>query len=1324
MLYLLALFLLLVLAAGIWVANSPLASESLCDKIRQALGQALGKPVTTGKCSIDIIPPALEVASLRVGSESERPWFEVSRLRVELDSLSLLGGRLALSRVRLWEPRVRWQVTTSGIVGLPSPAASGQGQAAAGNWLPERLELFRGQVDLALPGSRRVRLSDLQVQIDDLGDGEMAVHLSAGGGTLFDQRLGDPWPLDELQVTGVAGAESVFLEHLSLRSAGFSMQGSLQLELAAPEGGAGLAWLPPGWRPRGRLRLQLPLTELARWWPAGGGRGVLDVDVTTEQAGRLITVAARGEKIALAGTPPFSLDVRVTVSAEEVALERLVVKREQASLAGHGRMKLREPFAFSVDLKTSELAVGRWLSGLRLPVAIQSRVSGDISLEGSLAGRRGPRVVARSDLQLKHTVIRWQAQDREWNGSWPVANLQGQVHCDGQGLRWNDIHWQLGASSVLSSGYLDWRRGLVKLDGRAAPLLLADLAGSGGVPLAGQGQLEVHLEREREDYRGKVDFAMHGVKLGQRHLGQARGTVRLGDGLARLDNLTLRGPGGRLFINGKAGLRAPYPLGLVVDLAEARLADLLTVVQGERPPAWLDGRVGGRVLVSGDLAAPALALQVAARQIRVGPQLVDEAGLVGHLEGGSWHLDLLEARLGPGWIYARGDITPGLELDVSVYSTGLRANSFSWLPGGGALDFRLDLHMGVKGRLLAPQITGWAKVYDTRLEGRSLGDSFVSARATTESIKVQGRFFGRQLRVDASMLTEPFLPFTARLDFDLPELARLLPLGQGGNFFAARLAGHLQARGLVLRPLQSQGQLLLEKLSLVLAGARLQADGQWRLQLRGGQLQLEPLRLIGRQASMRLSGTCELGSGPRLLLEGRASLRLLPRWFNWLQRAQGRVSFSLGWGGSWMRPQMQGQVRITARDVKFAPWPQPLQQLSAKVHLDGRGMEFVSINGKVGGGTISGLGRLEWSGGTVSGLNLSLDLNRVQSRITSSLVATVSGSLNLSKPPGHRPRLAGYLNLHQGSYREKITLTGLSQGLFRRRLLPTRAYDTGREVLDLDMRVHVPDTLEVDYDLGLIRFTAEMGGQLRVSGSNERLGLLGELEAKRGQVRYLTRDFQLRRSLVRFLDEFSILPRVDLVADLLEVVDRGEEEGGKTEYRIELRVQAEGDKQPTISLDSDPPLDERDIVTLLNLGVTSQDVKTLRGEDLVGLGGEILARSLALDEKLRRIFPFPPQVVQPKYLRVRSRYSTSSRAQRQGAVSPRLEVGARLNFVSPDLELDYGRSLYDDADQNLDLSYRISRNVSARLRWENAEQDSPLVDVGDIGLDLRLRWEW
>ncbi len=719
--------------------------------------------------------------------------------------------------------------------------------------------------------------------------------------------------------------------------------------------------------------------------------------------------------------------------------------------------------------------------------------------------------------------------------------------------------------------------------------------------------------------------------------------------------------------------------------------------------------------------------QLAIANIHVGPQTVREANVLGRYDKGRWELDLLEARLGNGWIFGQGSLSAGGEVSGTLYSTGLSASSFDALAGRRDLDFRIDLHLQARGKLQAPEITGWVKIYDTVFNGRPLGDTVLKAAATTDVVDVSGKLLGGVADLKAHVFTEPGLPYLALLSFDVPTVGRFLPRERTGMALSGRVAGGLKAAGRVANLLDSKALVTLRQFDVTAAGLRVINRSNWQIALSERRVALSDVSLAGKQVSLSAEGVVDLSTKPfRLDVRGQGWIDADPfrRWVSWIEHASGRLAFDLHAFGRIQRPSFTGRAYLQARALKFGPWPQQLDEVSARVRFDERMLDVVKLDARVGGGTVTGLGRINWRRYVPERISISFDLDHVYSRVTSKIDATVSGGMGLTLRHGKLLTLDGRLTAHRARYREKTSLSRLSQGLFRKRLLPHQAYDASGEVLGLDIAVSFPDTLEVDYDLGLIRFITNMGGRLRVTGSNERLGLLGELESNSGSVEYLTRRFTMRRAIVGFTDRYSIVPRIKVQADLVETVDRGELEGGESEYRIFLDVEAEGDRQPLIRLTSEPPLEERDIVTLLNFGVTGQDVETFRSEDLLGLGSEILARSLDIDRRLQALLPVPTQVVQPRYVRIRSRYSGSSKAQRAGAISPRLEVGASLNFISPNLMIEYGRSLYNEFDQNLDLSYRFSARTTAKLRWENTEQETTLVNIGDIGLDLKFQWEW
>jgi autotransporter translocation and assembly factor TamB len=677
--------------------------------------------------------------------------------------------------------------------------------------------------------------------------------------------------------------------------------------------------------------------------------------------------------------------------------------------------------------------------------------------------------------------------------------------------------------------------------------------------------------------------------------------------------------------------------------------------------------------------------------------------------------------MGPGWVFARGTISPDLKLDLTAYSTGLRAASFVALTGlKDTLDFRLDLHMAVKGPVRSPALAGWAKVYDTRLKGQSMPDSFVSAKATTEDFHVKGRFLGELANLEGRAQLKSGLPFLAELEFETEQLGKYIALLTDALKPKAAISGTVKASGHLLNPRSITARLRVEGFSIETTGFKLKKRQPLLVILDAGTFKLKQFEIAGTDTVLTISGSGTLKGGPRLKAEGRVGLGLLSLMVDFIPKAAGSANLRLFLRGPWDAPAVSGSAAFNAGLLRFSFLSQDIRSVTGTVQFTPQMIQISKLQGEIGGGSFTGQGWVEMKDFAPQRYSLNLEPERVRYNVTKNLWGIGSGTLSLQGSRGGRLLLSGEIRVSQGSFSERIALASLSDGVFRHRIKKTRTYAVEREVADFDINLRIPERFKVRYNLDLVNFQAEMKGNIRVSGTNERLGLQGDLEALEGKVTYLSKDFALQSTSVQFVDEFSIHPRVEVLATRTEQVDRGEE--GKTDYHISLRMTADGNATPEIALTSDPPLEPHDIATLLHLGVTSQEVESLKSEDLVGLGGEILLRSFKLDERLSRMFPFPPEVIQPKYLRVRSRFAPGAGDQ-GGAVSPRVEVGAKLRLISDDLDVDYSRSLYDDTSQSLDLTYNLSEGVSTRLRWETDRETAP-GDIGDLGLDLKLHWEW
>ncbi len=1308
------LVLLALLAAGVVFLKSDLAAERVCGLLRAGVQERLHLETDIQACRIDLLPPALEASGLRLAAAGGGRLLTAASILFELDPLSLLAGEFEVDRVLLVDPHLHLRLVDGALVGSPagrSEAAAAEPMAGA---FPSQLEVEGGRLDLVLERWGLLQLQGLKLSLSSAAGGRMELAGEVAGGSL-DR----------------AGPRGTSLEVRPSRCRAVLADGTIEIEQcalgldAAVLKGQGLLRFERG-QPRGRLSATLAapvvLAPLAiDALPDMRGQIVLSADASADASGWRVTGALDLDRFGLGPLHDVDLQSSFTIDAAGVDLRQFRLTCPAGRVSGRTRVHFDERLSLegALILERADLIRALELGGLNWDY-IDLRGTGQAELHGQLLRPEGPRAVVDARMQADRLRIQSGA------GGLAVldldgAALAGQGTFDRRGIRIAGAQVDRGQTRVTGEGLIRWRGWGVDARVRSSGARLTDLAPIAGIAADGVLVLDAVIGHTVLNPTLTVDFDAERLALGGHALGRLQGRVGMEDFRLRFDPLELARHGGALRITGWLDVLEPYRLQLETDLSRIALADLAAAIWRIPPPDFLGGWAGGRVAAVGTLAAPTLDFKLAFADLRLGEQRFAEAGAIGRYTEGSWQLELLEARMGQGWLFARGSISADLQLDLMGYSTGLRAASFaSWLPFDDQLDFRLDLHAEARGPLRSPAIEGWLKVYDTEVAGQAIGDSMLTASAAADHLSVQGRFGGQMARLELQARIEVGLPFSGTLRFASESLGRfLIPVGLAGADEAmprAAVRGRIEAAGALLQPGGLSGRLQIDQLALALPNWRIGNSGPLQLLWRDGALQVEAFALAGTETRVRLRGGGTRATGLRLDATGGVGLALLPLLIPAFERAEGRAELALQIRGDWWSPRVAGTLALTADRIRMAGLPFDIEAVTGQASLSPERVDIERLAGNFGGGRVAAWGQVELDGLSLEDLGLTIELDGVRYNAGEGLWGVGTGTLSLTGQPTRRLRLGGQVRVQRAAYAERISLVSLSNGIFRRRRPRTRTYDRAAEWVDFDVRLLIPEKLQVLYDLELARFEAEMKGELRLTGTNERTGLLGELEALSGEVAYLSKVFELDAARVAFVDETAIEPKIEIRASRSETVDRGEE--GKTDYEIGLALIGRGDDL-RIDLHSNPPLDERDIVTLLSLGITSRDMDRLQGDDLIGLGGEIFLRSLKADERLRKFFPFPADVIQPKYVRIRSRYSDQTQT-----TTPRLEAGVELRFISEDLDLDYSRSIYlEDGqrlDQSLDLSYRLSEGVSTRLRWESDVES----DFGDLGLDLKLEWEW
>jgi len=352
-----------------------------------------------------------------------------------------------------------------------------------------------------------------------------------------------------------------------------------------------------------------------------------------------------------------------------------------------------------------------------------------------------------------------------------------------------------------------------------------------------------------------------------------------------------------------------------------------------------------------------------------------------------------------------------------------------------------------------------------------------------------------------------------------------------------------------------------------------------------------------------------------------------------------------------------------------------------------------------------------------SRLRIEAELEDVQVALPSYLPSVLSGRLEAAGTPDET-LVTGRLHVVRSRYTLNVDLDKRMVGLGRRPT-PARPYDMAGEWLRFDLQLVADGDVRVENDM----VTGAMQGELTLTGSLAAPGLVGSLSMlPGGRARFRGNEFDVTHAVVDFKDRNDISGTIDA---------HGEARVSEYQVLVHLYGSLTDSDAFHADLSSSPPLSQPDILTLLSVGYARQD--TAGGSGLQGLsssaanqaGLAIAAQALfqvsGFDEALKRFLPRGGPLTD---LTVRSTtlYSASN-----GQLEPGLAVEA---WAIPNRLRVRAQRPFATNEYRVQGELRLSEHASAQLQYDGANryvepaQVGPWTLSGDLGVDLKLRWEW
>jgi translocation and assembly module TamB len=1301
-----------LVAATVLVLRTPWAGDRVCALAAQRARAVLGLPLSFAACRFEPLAMEVRVEGVRLGPESA-PVFAADAVGARLALVQALGGQVRLVRLDLVKPRVR--------ASIPGGGAS---RRVCGPDLLSRVEvrelrIEEGSLDLALPGGLRIAAGRVDVRAQ-LGTRSLR-SLSFRPRTRVDLALADVRVegVDDRPITSprlavgadvrmdLSGADLSALEGV-VDGVTISARGSIR-DLCAPV-------VDLSAKATGPFREVL---ALVRAYPDADAEGkvTLEAKVKGPMVSPTIGATVRGEhaRVGWFRAGDFRGQLRLTpdldgllVDAGEWPLPGALVRAK--GKVGWPRRERGRIVTLEAEVDTGGADLNDVLDAVGVDRAwVTVRLDG----KGHVAGTLWPDLALAAGASGEFRDLRAYSSFAKAvkPGTEPVIELKRgrfdvPLEIGEQGITWKGARATYGRGTVTVDAQTRFTSA-GGFEARGSGALDLDLLGKlAGVPVGGLAEFEGRLGAAPY---GNPHAVAHARAEGFRFLDVALGTctaeldygpdtnLRVRDAEGSYRHTSWRG-------DGVADLgTTPVQVRRMRLEAEGPAHDLVDAVQDWLPRVRpFRNALDGEVEVEVTAAGPATSLE-ATFDARMGEgafygRPFDAARTSGTIhEGREARFERAELRRGAGSVRMTGRYGFAApfpwELDAAVAGLSL---GDAGLPGGAAWSGSASGTIALRGSYEHPDVRFAANGDGVAIGGVTLGTLQAAGTVVEHDLVVTGGAEG--LSFEGKALLEGRMPFQARADVALEDVARLVPGGAAANI-RAKVKGEATAEGELAALDLVRARVRLDEVQAAHAEFKVRATEPAILTASRGRLELQPLTLVGPNTELRVSGSQAPSGALDLSATGTADLRLLAGLIPDLRRPHGQLAVEAHLTGTIDAPVLVGTGRLTDAGFQLKTTSVLLSDVAGALAFSQNRILFEELTGTVNGGRTRLRGEVELASLTPSRLRIEAVLDEVPLVVPGTLSAALSGRAEAAGTPD-ATTVTGRLHVVRARYTAD---TGLERNLLevrRRPPPPSKPYDKAGEWLRFDLQVVVDGDVRLENDLA----SGPVRGELTLTGSLAAPGVVGSLSMTDGsRARFRGNEFVLSHAVL----EFTERTRIEMAVDV-----HGQSQ--VREYQIFMHAFGPlGD--PRLTLTSTPALSQPDIITLLSLGYTRRD--TGAGVGVQGAATAAAAQALfsasGLDEQVRRFVPRSP-LVRDFALRITSDWSESS-----GQVEPRAELESYL--LENRLRLRYQAPLSGSRGQKAQAEVKLGKNAAVQYQWDN---DNPDVATGDHGVDLKLRWEW
>ncbi len=628
--------------------------------------------------------------------------------------------------------------------------------------------------------------------------------------------------------------------------------------------------------------------------------------------------------------------------------------------------------------------------------------------------------------------------------------------------------------------------------------------------------------------------------------------------------VTLKGIAALFKANSFTPLKEPH-FDVTIDSSIISLQDFIDSLQAT---AYLNGQLKGSLQNMQGI------LSVAVDSIDLGMQHVHALSLTAKVDSSRLFLAPLRISLSPqehlsttGWLTQKGAYA------LTVKSTPISLLRIQPIDTAAKVKGSISINLSGEGSFKNPQAAGTISLDSLSLDNKPISDIMIDLSLQEQMLAIRGTL--GFLVTGIYHLKDK--TFQSSLLFNKTLLAPYFHLAKLNNLTGI-LSGEVTAQGDLDNLDKIKASVHLQSLSVKHKELPLIFTENLQAAYDQKSLRLSPIDIsLLKKGRVSLSGQGELASTLNFDLHADIPLNLLSYFTDQLPDASGNCKINASLSGSQNSPNVDATITLENLGMTIPDLMQKVHGVNGQITVTPNQVTINIIEGNLDNGQFNCNGTIALD--SLKPKDISLKVMAQGLPIDVPDMADVRFNTDLTIAGNDTAsEVTGELTLLEGTYYKDIKINLLNGVLKKtREVKPETESDDTSSILDnisLNIDIKNRQPFLVDNNMALL----EINPDLKLIGTAQRPLVNGRVSIGSGSITYLRKTFDVTKGVIDFINPYKIEPTVDIVANC-----------NIRQWLITLNTKGTIENLQ-FTLNSDPQLEHEDILSLITLGKTSDEI--------------------------------------------------------------------------------------------------------------------------------------